>query len=655
MRSRGFWLRGVGSLACLLIGAFGLAMPAQAQAQAKGGSALQSSFAAAAHEFGVPESVLLAVSYNESQWESHQGHPSTSGAWGVMALTDVPATALGGRGGDAPNSFIPSTNDPSLHTLSLAAQLIGVPADTLKTDQAANVRGGAALLVRYEKQALGTAPGDVASWYAAAARYNGAADVTTAKTFADDVFKTINQGASRTTSDGQQVSVRAQKVQANTSTLSKLGLKNLANQPCPDVPAQLGVKCEYVPAAYQIDDPKDDTNYGNYDIANRPLAGQENGMPDVRYVVMHDNETTYDHTLKIFQNPLDYASANFEVRSSDGQVAQLVRTKDVAWHAGNWYVNMHAIGIEQEGWAMQGATWFTEPLYHASARLVRYFSRLYGIPLDRMHILGHDNVPGNSVGAQKSMHWDPGPYWSWDHFMDLLGAPIPRLPNVPGFTKVVAITPNFEKNQPPLACDPKDEDFCNPPYLQPAQPASVVYLHAMPSESAPLVTNPNIPATWDPLWAHDWANKASTGEVFVAAGRQGDWQGVYFSGQVAWFYDPRNARTASGSYGHMIVTPKQGLASIPVYGRAYPELSAYPADRPDIVPASIISFDSIPAGQSYVAWGPVQTDYYWANHYTTQLQGSDHIDVIGKTKYYEISFNHRVAFVQADDVTLSWG
>jgi hypothetical protein len=46
------------------------------------------------------------------------------------------------------------------------------------------------------------------------------------------------------------------------------------------------------------------------------------------------------------------------IRSSDGAVTQLVRTKDAAWHAGNWTINSESIGIEHEGIAIDGATWY---------------------------------------------------------------------------------------------------------------------------------------------------------------------------------------------------------------------------------------------------------------------------------------------------------
>ncbi len=112
------------------------------------------------------------------------------------------------------------------------------------------------------------------------------------------------------------------------------------------------------------------------------------------------------------------------MRSSDGLVAQHIPTRDVGWHAGNWYVNMHSIGVEHEGFAATGATWYSEPLYRNSAKLVKYLADRYDIPLDRAHIIGHDQVPGITPAYVAGMHWDPGPYWDWEHYFQLMGAPL---------------------------------------------------------------------------------------------------------------------------------------------------------------------------------------------------------------------------------------
>lgn len=71
-------------------------LPSTAQAAQTPGGDRQSSFADAAEEFGVPLPVLLAVSYQESQWDDHDGHYNTSGGYGPMNLTDVTAKMVSG-------------------------------------------------------------------------------------------------------------------------------------------------------------------------------------------------------------------------------------------------------------------------------------------------------------------------------------------------------------------------------------------------------------------------------------------------------------------------------------------------------------------------------------------------------------------------------
>ncbi|MGW1934381.1 hypothetical protein ACWCPG_34635, partial [Streptomyces sp. NPDC001919] len=85
--------RAAGVLACaaLLLPLLSAAPPAGAEAAEPG--ALQDQFARAASRHGVPESVLLAVSYLQSRWDAHGGAPSVSGGYGPMHLTDA-VTAL---------------------------------------------------------------------------------------------------------------------------------------------------------------------------------------------------------------------------------------------------------------------------------------------------------------------------------------------------------------------------------------------------------------------------------------------------------------------------------------------------------------------------------------------------------------------------------
>ena len=100
----------------------------------------------------------------------------------------------------------------------------------------------------------------------------------------------------------------------------------------------------------------------------------------------------------------------------------LVREKDIAWHAGNPKYNEHAIGIEHEAYSSQPGT-LTDAMYRSSAALTRYLCLKYDIPMDREHIIGHNEVPNPNHPGQfggVDGHTDPGPYWDWDYYMYLV-------------------------------------------------------------------------------------------------------------------------------------------------------------------------------------------------------------------------------------------
>jgi N-acetyl-anhydromuramyl-L-alanine amidase AmpD len=400
----------------------------------------------------------------------------------------------------------------------------------------------------------------------------------------------------------------------------------LSGAECPN-----GLACTVAPAAYQQNNPNDPSDYGNYDLATRPADGLA-----IRFVVIHDTEVGYDDTIALFQNPFAYVSSHYVLRSADGQVTQMVPTEDVAWHAGNWWINSHSVGIENEGFALQGAQWFTPQLYRSMARLTRYLSDRYGVPLDREHLIGHDQVPGTfGIVNQRKMHWDPGPFFDWSRFMALVGAAItPAGGDRTG--RIVTIDPTFATNRPAITgCDPSCHEL-------PSQPANFVYLRSAPSADASLIADVALSGTaLEPdgvgtTRADDWGDKAVTGQTFAVAERRGDWVAIWYGGQKAWLFDPQ-ARHATIPGSGTLVTPRAGLASIPVYGRAYPEwISELPLPY------------TIAAGQVYVAKDLVQADYYDAPTFT--LDPADHHVVKGSTQFYVISFNHRLAFVKASDV-----
>lgn len=404
-----------------------------------------------------------------------------------------------------------------------------------------------------------------------------------------------------------------------------------APAPGPDCPGTL--TCVWSPAAYALTDPGNPQSYGNYDLADRARA-----FP-VRYIVIHNTEGSYDGTIRWFQDPAAKVSAHYVVRSRDGHVTQMVRGRDVAWQAGNWYVNAHSIGIEQEGWATEGATWYTDAMYRSTARLVKHLAAKYGVPLDRQHIIGHDVVPATVPANVRGMHWDPGPYWDWARFFRLLGRPVEA--TGPRRSALVTLAPAFRDNVQHVRDCEKNTDL-------PDQAASFVPLHTGPSAATPLFSDPGLHPDGAPGTdcAADWGSKASTGQSFVVAGREGDWTAIWWAGEKAWFRDPASGPVTVPA-GGLVVRPRAGRSEVPVYGRAYPEASAYPLTVPaqSVVPLPY----TIKAGQAYATSGPTPTGYYFAKTIDGSAPG-DRTFVGGKDRYLTIQLGHRIAFVKAADV-----
>jgi N-acetylmuramoyl-L-alanine amidase len=128
----------------------------------------------------------------------------------------------------------------------------------------------------------------------------------------------------------------------------------------------------------------------------------------IDYIVIHYTDISYARTLRAFNIRASDVSAHYVVRG-DGHIAQIVHEADTAWHSGNVWYNRHSIGIELELDRVTNPV-FTAEEYYATAALVCGISAREGVPLDRGHVIGHNEVPG-------STHTDPGPTWDWPHFM----------------------------------------------------------------------------------------------------------------------------------------------------------------------------------------------------------------------------------------------
>jgi hypothetical protein len=583
---------------------------------------VQQDFAAAAAEFHVPARVLLAVGYQSSWWESHHGRPSTSGGYGPMHLTEEVSGYL-------------------------SRHLIPVPPERLRTDDRQNIRGGAALLASYEKALTGGTPADPARWYGAVARYSGSPRARSARIFADSVYRTMRDGARQVRDDGQQVQLSPDPdVTADTGEVAALGAGDSTGTEAADTTGTDNtagtagraaecppdVDCRFVPASP-----------ANYRAADRPADGVT-----VDYIVIHDTESSYDSAITSFRNPAHQAAANYVMRSSDGAVTQMVPTQDVAFHAGNYWFNAHSVGIEHEGVAAQGATWYTPAQYRATAALVRYLAARFHIPLTRQHIIGHDNVPGPSPRHITGMHWDPGPYWDWTLFMGMLtdSTPEPPTGSAPAVGSAVTIAPDLATNEQTVRVCEGPSRCC-----EQREPSNFLPLRTAPGADAPLIADPALhpaPGAVGTDLINDWGDIVSAGQQFVVADRREGWTAIWFAGRKAWFADPdgRNTRPVTGT----VLIARSGGARAAVFGTAFPRPGEYPpgADAHAQVPLGVYG---IPAGQAYVAAGPaVRADDLPGS---STRPGAPAVPVSGAGRYVVIQFNHRLAVVGADDVTVT--
>lgn len=168
-----------------------------------------------------------------------------------------------------------------------------------------------------------------------------------------------------------------------------------------------------------------------------PECNWEERTKEVSAVVVHYTEGSYAGCISWFKNCESSVSAHYVIRSADGQVTQMVREKDKAWHART--ANGYTIGIEHEAY---GNIWsfFTEEMYQSSADLVRSICRryepinghrtFYRDTLDNgtclnygLHDLGGETACTKIRGHQHypdQSHTDPGPYWDWNYYYKLI-------------------------------------------------------------------------------------------------------------------------------------------------------------------------------------------------------------------------------------------
>ena len=152
-----------------------------------------------------------------------------------------------------------------------------------------------------------------------------------------------------------------------------------------------------------------------------------------RYMLGKDSKPAVDRTGKLIK-----ASAHYII-GQDGEVVQMVRENDVSYHAGS--VNSDSIGIEHVARKPKTFSGTDKGLfpsqiqYCSSATVVRWLCQKYGIPMNRVHILGHAEAD-----LKTSHKACPNSVWNWDYFMKLVTGAQPCIALPP--TPPASPTPN---------------------------------------------------------------------------------------------------------------------------------------------------------------------------------------------------------------------
>ncbi len=335
---------GAGLAGAVLLGTGGRAL---AQTE----TSLKQELGTAAREYEVPPELLLAMGYVNTLWEMPPAE-----------VSDYEPGELHGRG---EYGIMQLAQNSERDTLGKAANLTGLSEKRLKTERAANIRGGAALLSEIAGE---TKPGDLNGWRESVAEY---ADIDL---YATEVYETLEEGASSKISTGEEISLPSQQVEV------------------PVIYEAMGSWTDYGRA---IARPAHGSNF-TYSRRERTY--------NIKQLVVHVAEGGFSSTIRWFKNPSANVSAHYVV-ARNGTIAQCVKHKNIGWHAGKWGTNTHSIGIEHAGYGRYAHTW-SRAMYRASARLAGYICKRHRIPVDGRHIVPHKRIvatkcPGKHFNMQR--------------------------------------------------------------------------------------------------------------------------------------------------------------------------------------------------------------------------------------------------------------
>ena len=510
---------------------------------------------------------------------------------------------------------------------------------------AANIRGGAALLAALpagrsasRSAPAATRPPGTPRWPATPARHADAAAA-----FADEVFDVIR--ARRVPDHRRRPAGHARRPPGTARQRPGWTGSGLRKPPARTAwSARRRSRCEWIPAPYE-------QSLGDRRLRQprprRPARAPEDRLH--RHPRHRGAPTTT--TLKLVQDPT-YVSWHYTLRSADGHVAQHVRTKDVAWHAGNWYVNAKSIGLEHEGFARAGRHLVHRgdvPRVGEAGALPRREVRHPAGPRSTSSATTTSPAPRPSTVRGHAL--GPGPVLGLGALLRPAAARRCTPRPAPPATGLVMIRPDYANNQPavhrlrrrhpaPRARRTARRRSCCAPRRRETRRWSRTSARTRPAAPRTMsVVRPRRPRPDRPDLRRGRAGRATGRRSGTSARRPGS-------------TTRRPHPTADLARG-LVVTPKPGRAdasrctAAPTRRRP-PTRRACPSRR-----SSPLQY-TFAAGQRYAVGGCVPGEYYRASDVrrlrARRLDGDPR-----REQVLQIQFGHRVMYVNlADDVKVSF-
>ena len=410
-----------------------------------------------------------------------------------------------------------------------------------------------------------------AQWYAAVADASGSAQEDVAAAFADDAYSVIASGrlAPHRRRQGGLARCPSSGAAADTAQVDRLGLRQEARTGAPST-ARPGSTASGCPRPTRSSAPTPATT-ATTTSPSRPAS------PKITNIVIHNTEATYDTTLKLVHRPDVPVVALHACAAPTATSPSTSTPQDVGWHAGNWYVNSHSIGLEHEGFARQGAEWFSEPMYRSSARLVRYLADEVRHPARHAAHLRPRPDPGHRRPATSPACTGTRAPTGTGSTTSSCSARrcsahtvrCGRGPRAdPARLRGQRAAGDRTARRRGVACGSQGDELRLPAHRsRPRRRRSSTTSAARPTARRRRRTSSDIGA------------RAQAGLTFAVAERQGDWTAIWFNGVKGWFLNPASDPTAvpvKGSY----VVPKAGLAKAPGLRSGLPRGVGLPGGHP---------------------------------------------------------------------------